>query len=113
MNPTEVANRYFASIRARDIDAFMALFEEDATLTLPDGRVVYGAAAIREVETAVFAAGNPMPTPVAMVAGENAIAVQIDVRLPDGSLLKMANFYHLDGEGRIKQLSVYRQGTPK
>lgn len=113
MNPTDVANRYFASVRTRDIDAFMALFAEDATLMLPDGRAIVGAAAIRKMETAVFAAGSPMPTPTTMVASVDAIAVQIDVRLPDGSLLKMANFYHLDGEGRIKQLSVYRQGTVK
>jgi hypothetical protein len=76
---------------------------------LPDGRELLGAAAIREMELAVFAASPPMPTPVAIVAGENSVAVEIEVRLPNGQLLKFANFFHLNDEGRIQRLSVYRK----
>jgi ketosteroid isomerase-like protein len=48
MKPTDLAERYFASVRVRDIESFIALFAEEATFTTPDGRV--------------FA---PIPTPVA------------------------------------------------
>lgn len=111
MNPTEIAECYFASVRSRDIDAFMELFADDATLTLPDGRIVSGSAAIREMETEVFKSGAPMPNPVAIIASDDSVAVQIDVSLPNGSLLKMANFYHLNQNGKIQNLSVYRQSA--
>jgi ketosteroid isomerase-like protein len=109
MNPNDLPNHYFPSVRARDIDRFMALFAVDAVMILPDGREFVGAAAIREMELAVFATGAPKPTPVAIVAGENSVAVEVDVRLPNEQILKFANFFHLNAEGRIKRLSVYRR----
>jgi hypothetical protein len=51
-----------------------------------------------------------MPTPVAVVADEHSVAVEIEVRLANGQLLNFANFFHLNDEGRIKRLSVYRKG---
>jgi hypothetical protein len=112
INPNEMAERYFASVRARDIEAFMLLFAPDATLTLPDGRIISGLVNIRKMESETFEKGAPYPTPTAIVSSKNAIAVQIDVRVPSGSILKMANFYRLDDAGLIKSLSVYRQLTP-
>jgi ketosteroid isomerase-like protein len=109
MHPKDLPNHYFSSVRARDIDRFMALFADDAIMILPDGREFVGAAAIREMELAVFATGAPMPAPVAIVAGENSVAVEIDVRLPNGQILKFGDFFHLDAEGRIKRLSIYRK----
>ena len=109
MHPKDLPNHYFPSVRARDIDRFISLFAEDAIMILPDGRELLGAPAIREMELAVFAASPPMPTPIAIVAGENSVAVEIEVRLPNGQLLKFANFFHLNGEGRIQRLSVYRK----
>ena len=109
MHPKDLPNHYFPSVRARDIDRFMALFAEDAIMILPDGRELSGAPAIRAMELAVFAASPPMPTPVAIVADQHSVAVEIDVRLPNGQLLKFANFFHLDDQGRIKRLSVYRK----
>jgi ketosteroid isomerase-like protein len=44
VRPTELADRYFASVRARDIDNFIALFADDATFVRPDGREVSGIA---------------------------------------------------------------------
>ena len=38
-----------------------------------------------------------------------AIAVEIEARLPDGTARRTANFYHLNGDGRIQRLSVYMQ----
>lgn len=105
-----VAERYFAAVRARDIDAFMALFAEGATFALPDGRLVSGLAAIREMELHAFTHGAPTPWPAATVVGDNSIAVEIDVTLPDGSKSRVADFFHLDDEGLIRSVSVYRQG---
>jgi len=110
MSPEDVANRYFAAIRAKDIDALMALYAEDATFTLPNGKSATGKAAIRETHLAVFAAGSPSPAPLATVVGENAIAVEIEARLPDGSVRNTANFYQLDEAGLIRRLGVYMRG---
>jgi len=106
-----ITDRYFAAVRARDIDRFMALFAEDATFVLPDGRKLAGAAAIREMELHTFAHGAPTPSPAAIVVGANAIAVEIDIALPDGRTMRMADFFHLNDEGLIQHLGVYRQGS--
>jgi uncharacterized protein (TIGR02246 family) len=110
MRPTELADRYFASVRAQDIDGFIALFAEDATFIRPDGTEVSGRTAIREMELGVFTAGAPTPSRVASVESGNAIAVEVHVRLTDGTTRPMANFFQLNIEGRIQRLSVYRQG---
>jgi hypothetical protein len=109
MNPSELADRYFACIRNRDIDSLIALYAADATFSLPDGREFTGVAAIRQMHQGVFAAGAPMPTPGPRVAGESGIAVEIAAQLPDGAVRRTANFFHLDGEGRIQRLSVYQK----
>ena len=109
IDPNEIAERYFASVRARDIEAFMALFAAEAMFTLPDGRIISGLDQIRKMESETFEKGAPYPTPTAIICSKDAVAVQIDVRLPSGSILKMANFYRLDDAGLIKSLSVYRQ----
>jgi len=109
MHPTELAERYFASVRDRDIERFMALFNKDATFVLPDGREVVGEGAIREMELAVFKSGVPTPSPGAMVVGENSIAVEVQVHLAGGGVRRIASFFQLR-EGRIQRLSVYRQG---
>jgi ketosteroid isomerase-like protein len=110
MQPSELPDHYFPSVRARDIDRFISLFADDAIMILPDGRQLSGAPAIREMELSVFASSSPpSPTPVAIVASRDSVAVEIDVQLPTGQVLRMANFFQLNGEGRIQRLSVYRK----
>jgi len=110
--PTDIAERYFASVRARDIDAFTALFAEDATFIMPDGRQYSGAEAIRSMEQAVFASANPpLPRPRHVVAGATSLAVEIEVELPNGALFRMGSFYQLNNAGLIQRLSIYRQGS--
>lgn len=109
MRPEELPDHYFPAVRARDIERFMALFAPDAVMILPDGREVVGAAAIREAELQVFASGAPVPQPVSVTAGENAVAVEIDVHLPGGRVMQAANFYQLNADGLIKRLSTYRK----
>jgi 3-hydroxyisobutyrate dehydrogenase-like beta-hydroxyacid dehydrogenase len=99
--------RYFAAIRAKDIDALMALYAEDARFTLPNGKVASGKAAIRETHLAVFAAGSPIPTPIARIVGDEGIAVEIEAALPDGSVRNTTNLYRFDEDGRIRALGVY------
>ena len=110
MKSGNLSDRYFTSIRARDIDGLMALYAQDAVFTLPDGREFSGIAAIREMHLSVFAASAPIPTPVATVVENGSIAAEIEARLPDGTTRRTANFFHLDGAGLIRRLSVYRQG---
>lgn len=107
MNPKDVAERYFAAIRARDLDGLAALYDADAVFILPNGKQFSGAGAIREMHQSVFAAGAPAPTPVAMVIGDKSVAVEIEAKLADGATRNTANFYQLSDEGRILRLSVY------
>src|SRR5262249_31760706 len=54
VNPKSVAERYFAAIRSRNIEDLMALYAEDATFVLPNGKEAKGIAAIRELHQSVF-----------------------------------------------------------
>jgi uncharacterized protein (TIGR02246 family) len=107
VNPKAVAERYFAAIRARNMDALIALYAEDATFVLPNGKESKGVAAIREMHQYVFNAGAPMPAPQSMIVGDAAVAVEIEAHLPDGTIRRTANFYHLNDQARIQRLSVY------
>ena len=109
MQPNELADHYFPAVRTRDIERFMALFAADAVMILPDGREVAGAPAIRALEEQVFATGAPLPQPRFITVGEASVAVEIDVHLPDGRVMKAANFYQLDAAGLIKRVSTYRK----
>jgi hypothetical protein len=110
LSPTELADRYFAHMRSRDLDGLASLFAETAVAILPDGREVAGLAAIRGMYQHIFAAGAPSPTPLATIAGASGAATEIEARLPDGSVRRTANFFHLDGQGRIARLSIYKRG---
>jgi len=110
VRPSELPDHYFSSVLARDIDRFTSLFADDAKISLPDGREVTGIPAIREMELSVFESSSPpSPKPVAIVASENSVAVEIDVRLPSNQVLKMANFFQLNDKGQIQRLSIYRK----
>jgi ketosteroid isomerase-like protein len=111
VRPSELPDLYFSSVQARDIDRFISLFAKDAVMILPDGNEVLGVAAIRKMELTVFESSSPpSPTPVSIIAGKDSVAVEIDVRLPSGQVLKMASFFQLNGEGLIRRLSIYRKG---
>jgi len=109
-DPSATVDAYFAAVRARDIDAWMALFAEDASYSLPNGQTFQGKAAIREFQQVVFGSGSPFPTPGARFVGSNAIAVEVEAQLPDGSVRHTANHYRFDESGRIRSLTVYMRG---
>ncbi len=110
MNVNDIADSYFRCIRAKDIEGLVALYAEDAVLILPNGTQVAGQPAIRELQEKIFAHGAPYPTPGPRVASGNALAVQIEARLADGSLRHTANFFTVNDARRIQRLSVYAQG---
>ncbi len=109
MTPEQLAERYFATVRSRDIDRFVALYAEDASFIYPDGREAKGVAAIRERQSAVYAAQPPSPSPQSMIVGNNCVAVELEAALPDGSVRRMANFFYFDAKGLIERQRVYRQ----
>lgn len=102
-----VIESYFAGIRAKDIDALTDLYAEDATFILPDGREFVGIDAIRAMHLGVFSAGSPMPSPGARIMSHSSAAVEIEARLPDGTVRQTTNHYFLDEAGKIERLNVY------
>ena len=110
MNVNDIADSYFRCIRGKDVDGLVALYAEDAVVTFPNGMQLSGSQAIREFQTKLFSGSAPYPTPGARIAGENAIAVEIEARLADGSVRNTANFFYVNEAGRIQRLSVYARG---
>jgi hypothetical protein len=107
---TKLIDRYFAAMRERDIEALMALFAADAVMVLPDGRELSDAKAIRGMYEYLFATDPPNPAPMATIISSIGGAAEIETKLGDGSSRQTANFFHVDNEGRIRRLSVYRRG---
>jgi len=110
VDPNATVNAYFAAVRAKDIDAWMALFTDDATYELPNGQKFSGKAAIREFQQVVFTSGSPYPTPAERIIGSEGIAVEIATKLPDGSFRNTTNIYRFDEAGKIRSLRVYMRG---
>ncbi len=109
-DPQKTVDSYFAAIRAKDIDALMGLYAENASFTLPNGKCFTGKDAIRQMHLGVFAAGSPIPTPGTRFSGAAGIAVEIEARLPDGSVRQTTNHYRFDDTGKISALGVYMRG---
>ena len=109
-DPQATVDGYFAAVRARDIDALMALYAEDATFTLPNGKSFTGKDTIRGVHQSVFDSGSPFPHPGARFVGAEGIAVEIEAQLPDGSVRNTTNHYRFDETGKILSLGVYARG---
>src|SRR5579871_213569 len=107
MDIEAVIDSYFAAMRARDPEAAKALYADDATFILPDGREFTGKDKIGGMHAHVFTSGAPVPFPGLRIIGENAAAVEIEARLPDGSSRFTTNHYSFDSAGRIVRLSVY------
>lgn len=112
MHIEDVVDRYFECIRAQDIDSLTTLYADDATFVLPTGNHFSGVSSIREMHLAVFQTGAPCPTPLAVVLGDTAAAVEIETRLSDGTNRRTANFFQCDAAGLIKRICVYMQMTP-
>lgn len=110
VDPQITVDNYFAAIRAKDIDALMALYAEGATFTLPNGKSFTGKETIHTVHQSVFDSGSPVPTPGVRFVGTAGIAVEIEARLPDGSVRNTTNHYRFDDAGKILSLGVFARG---
>ena len=91
MLPRDLPNHYFPSVRARDIDGFISLFAEDATMILPDDRTI-GAPAIREMDCAVSLPVRQCLLRLRSSQTRISVAVEIEVRLPNGQPPKVCEF---------------------
>jgi hypothetical protein len=107
---TKLVERYFANMRARDIEGLVKLFSPQATFILPDGRELSGSVAIHEMYGKLFAAMAPSPTPLAVIAAAHGVATEIEARLANGTIRRTANFFHFNDDGLIERLSVYARG---
>jgi 3-hydroxyisobutyrate dehydrogenase len=109
-DPNATVDAYFAAVRAKDIDAWMALFVEDADYKLPNGKAFKGKPAIREFQQMVFGSGSPVPHLGARFIGSEGIAVEVEAHLPDGSVRQTTNHYRFDESGKVASLTVYARG---
>ncbi len=107
MNSEHLARTYYRKVNAKDIEGLLALFTDDAVFTLPDGRKVEGLPAIRAMYERVFAAGGPQPQPTSFTAAIHAVAAEVEVHLPDGSVRQMASFFQLSSEEKFVTVGVY------
>jgi len=110
MKAEHLARNYYRSINAKDVEGVLSLFAEDAVFNLPDGRVVSGKDALRQMYMHVFAQGGPQPQPVNIVANEMHAAAQIEVTLADGAKLHMASFFAMGAGDTFNSVSVYERG---
>lgn len=106
----DLIDRYFAGMRNRDVDALLALFTEDATFILPDGREFEGREAISEMYRLLFANSRPNPSPRPGIVGTDCIATEVETELPDGSKRYTANFFHFSEDGLLRRVHSYRRG---
>ena len=110
VDPNAVVDSYFAAVRAKNIDGWIALFADNASYTLPNGNQFEGKQAIREFQSSVFAAAAPFPTPTGRIVGSEGIAAEVEAKLPDGTVRNTVNVYRFDEAGKIRSLSVYMRG---
>lgn len=109
-DPSATVDGYFEAIRAKDIDALMALYANGASFALPNGKCFTGKTSIREVHASVFASGSPFPNPGTRFVGAEGVAVEIAAALADGSVRLTTNHYRFDDTGKIVSLTVYARG---
>lgn len=104
---SSLAIQYFSSVKNRDLDSLCALYVAEAELVLPDGRQLFGVEAIREMYRGLFESQAPSPNPIHLVVGNQSVAVELEIHLPNGDIRRTANFFHLNDAGLINRLSIY------
>lgn len=98
--PEELGRLFLARANAGDADGLAALYEPDAVLAFPPGRVTVGRAAIRAAyaellaDRPTFAPGRPNPTLrhgdtalTSTVLADGSVTVEVARRQPDGTWL--------------------------
>lgn len=106
----DIADRYFAAMRARDIEALLNLFEEDGLIIWPDGRRVEGKPAIRDIYSRLFQGPSNNPSPGALMIGPESFASEVSSRFDSGETRRTINIFRLSAHGLIARMDSYRQG---
>ena len=101
---------YFNAVRSKDLDAFVALFADDAVYSVPNGKTMIGPAEIREFQAMVFGSGSPFPTLQGLFVAPEGVVAEVEAALPDGSRRQTTNHYRFNAAGKIANLKVYTRG---
>lgn len=110
---------YFKAVDAMDVDAVLACFAEDATLTVQTDHVTFtGAAEIRRMFTDFFAASNSITHDIRNMVVEpdkGKVATEQGYQgvLKDGSVNDMhnCNFFDFDADGKFTRVIIWMAGT--
>jgi hypothetical protein len=105
------ADRYFAAVNARDVEALVNAFTASGTILLPIGGDLNGSDAIRSFYTHVFQGeGAPSPQAIQYIDGDDQCAVEMVPRVPEGSGLTGTTFFErftVDDDEKIVELSIF------
>jgi hypothetical protein len=110
VTPQDIADAYFAAMRAKDVDAFIALFAKDGVIVWPDGRRIEGHEAIRSTYVALFQHPSNNPSPGPLMTGPDCFATEVHSRFDDGTERRTTNVFVLAENGLVTRMSSYRQG---
>jgi ketosteroid isomerase-like protein len=110
---------YFDAVDAMDVDAVLAHFADDATLTVQTDNVTFsGAAEIRRMFADFFAASVNIRHDIRNIVVEETIGKVATEQgyigeLKDGARNDMhnCNFFTFDEEGKFKRVIIWMAGT--
>ena len=103
--PIDVAEEYFARIRARDVKV-VDLFHRDAELIGLGGRKS-GHSAIREFYSGVIERAGPTPNQVgALLADGERVAAEIVIELANGTIVHAVDVFLVE-QGLIRSLTYF------
>lgn len=109
-DPASVATRYFAAIRARDVEAIRSCFADDSELINAAGTVVGRDAIAEFYAKTAFAFGDLEPHPGPYILDGDRLAVEIDLRMA-GRSNRVADVFEIR-DGLIHRLAIYMMPTP-
>lgn len=110
MTPQEIADRYFAAMRAQQLELLLSLFEDDGMIVWPDARAIEGKAAIGQLYARLFQMPSNNPSPGSLMIGPDSFSVQVESRFESGETRRTINVFHLSANGLIARMDSYRQG---
>jgi hypothetical protein len=108
VNTTEIAEAYFAAIRARDAHRLRELFATDAVLTSGGATYVGNEVIATWYETQAFLV-EPEPALGPFVVDGDRLAVEIDLRTTIGPM-SVCDIFETRND-KIERLAIY--GTPR
>ena len=109
MTEQDIAERYFAAMRAQNLDALLEVFDEAGVIVWPDGRRIESKTAIRETYARLFEHPSNNPSPGALMIGPESFAVEVASRFASGETRRTCNVFRLAANGRIARMDSYRQ----